>query len=704
MARDRQTLRDYYREDRIWQIVRDYGESTGESVLILDMQGETLATTFAGKEPQSELSTIPIFLPSGEQIFSLVLEKEVARQSAGRLIKELISCYVERNYLEKQAEYSDEESIEIERAKREIESTLGMVGMGTWSLIIPEEGKPQFFADTTMNQLLGTAEDMDPVERYEFWYQRIVPETRKNTEACFNHIMENGSSEVEYEWMHPTFGHQYVRGGAILDVGFRGAIRVKGWHQDITEQIQYNIAIREADKAIDALSSVFASVWTVNIEDKKISIIKDHNVLTDYFKRAEESIEKKEPVLIRDLVAKEFLPELNRYLDYDRLARELTQKEVISWEFRLVDENWERLVMIPLQKNTQGLVTKILFSVQEITEEKEKELENQFQLAEANRRARLQLETIASGIPGGFKISRNDKEFSFKYISQQFAAMLGYTVDEVKRKKGMLELVHPEDVEEQMEIARQMYRQGNTYVMKYRIHCKNGSWKYVMDRGRKVFLDNGDFEHWCLILDIDEQEKLNRLLRQERKQYREALVQDSIFFFHVDMNDGFLYDDFMLNGEAWLSELYDITFPIHIDELGKLVFKNMIPLTQRESGEGLCTAKEIIQMCEGGQNRFEFEYYAISIEEYHRMDFYMRQDEETGHSMVSVIGRNITRQKTEMEKAYQEAKRANAAKKEFLSRMSHDIRTPMNGILGMTRIAKDCMCAWRRTSLMDESS
>ena len=97
MARDRQTLRDYYREDRIWQIVRDYGESTGESVLILDMQGETLATTFAGKEPQSELSTIPIFLPSGEQIFSLVLEKEVARQSAGRLIKELISALSDDN-------------------------------------------------------------------------------------------------------------------------------------------------------------------------------------------------------------------------------------------------------------------------------------------------------------------------------------------------------------------------------------------------------------------------------------------------------------------------------------------------------------------------------------------------------------------------------------------------------------------------------
>lgn len=35
------------------------------------------------------------------------------------------------------------------------------------------------------------------------------------------------------------------------------------------------------------------------------------------------------------------------------------------------------------------------------------------------------------------------------------------------------------------------------------------------------------------------------------------------------------------------------------------------------------------------------------------------------------------------------AKQANAAKSDFLSRMSHDIRTPMNGIIGMTAIARE---------------
>ncbi len=41
----------------------------------------------------------------------------------------------------------------------------------------------------------------------------------------------------------------------------------------------------------------------------------------------------------------------------------------------------------------------------------------------------------------------------------------------------------------------------------------------------------------------------------------------------------------------------------------------------------------------------------------------------------------------ELDKAKQEAVRANKAKSEFLSSMSHDIRTPMNAIIGMTEIA-----------------
>jgi signal transduction histidine kinase/CheY-like chemotaxis protein len=47
----------------------------------------------------------------------------------------------------------------------------------------------------------------------------------------------------------------------------------------------------------------------------------------------------------------------------------------------------------------------------------------------------------------------------------------------------------------------------------------------------------------------------------------------------------------------------------------------------------------------------------------------------------------MTQATKETEKSRRQAERANQAKSEFLSHMSHDIRTPINGIIGMTNIA-----------------
>lgn len=48
----------------------------------------------------------------------------------------------------------------------------------------------------------------------------------------------------------------------------------------------------------------------------------------------------------------------------------------------------------------------------------------------------------------------------------------------------------------------------------------------------------------------------------------------------------------------------------------------------------------------------------------------------------------ISKQKAALSSINDELRKANAAKTDFLSRMSHDIRTPMNAIIGMTNLAK----------------
>lgn len=73
-----------------------------------------------------------------------------------------------------------------------------------------------------------------------------------------------------------------------------------------------------------------------------------------------------------------------------------------------------------------------------------------------------------------------------------------------------------------------------------------------------------------------------------------------------------------------------------------------------------------------------------------------------GISFIFVLYYRLSQQQMkELYKAEKEAVKANKAKSEFLSSMSHDIRTPMNGIVGMTAIAmanvgdmarvKDCL-------------
>jgi PAS domain S-box-containing protein len=71
---------------------------------------------------------------------------------------------------------------------------------------------------------------------------------------------------------------------------------------------------------------------------------------------------------------------------------------------------------------------------------------------------------------------------------------------------------------------------------------------------------------------------------------------------------------------------------------------------------------------------------------------------------LGVIARDITddiRIRREREEALAQAESSNRAKSEFLSRMSHEMRTPMNAIIGMTNIGKNSAETERKDYCLD---
>lgn len=91
---------------------------------------------------------------------------------------------------------------------------------------------------------------------------------------------------------------------------------------------------------------------------------------------------------------------------------------------------------------------------------------------------------------------------------------------------------------------------------------------------------------------------------------------------------------------------------------------------------------------------FRFEYREKNAERYKTMSVSPLQWEHGRAKKILLISQNTTQEKLSeirtreaLRDACQTANRANQAKTEFLSNMSHDIRTPMNAIVGMTAIA-----------------
>lgn len=163
-----------------------------------------------------------------------------------------------------------------------------------------------------------------------------------------------------------------------------------------------------------------------------------------------------------------------------------------------------------LVRDAQGALSHYRGYLLDISERKEQER----LLQESEERWKFALEGSGDGLweywPAGEKI----------YLSRRWKSILGYEDDEVENSvEAWSRLVHPDDLDRvEADVERHIQGQTSFYANEHRLLCKDGTYKWVLDRGK--IMSHGDQPQWMIGVhnDITERRQFEEALKTARTQ------------------------------------------------------------------------------------------------------------------------------------------------------------------------------------------
>ncbi len=334
-------------------------------------------------------------------------------------------------------------------------------------------------------------------------------------------------------------------------------------------------------------------------------------------------------------------------------------------------------------------------------------------------------------MPGGFFIYRADGNEEIIYANRALLFLFQCnTMQEFQELTGntFRGLVHPEDIEEvEASIKEQLAhsRYDMDYV-EYRIIRKDGKIRWIEDYGHFIHSESVGDIFYVFVGDATDkkrkQEKEKNALLSKKSQ-REKLLQSQIEQYDKELK--VIHQEHLRRLEIieGLSTNYESILYADLDSNEVLPYR-MSNRIERQFGESfeardfvwfmsdyirtwVCEEdKETISkvttpnyICDklSRNKTFYVNYKVLNNKEMQYLQLRIVDTGSTGHISQIVIGcrrvdeevRYEMKQKEIFEGALRDAKLANIAKNTFLSNMSHDMRTPLNAIVGFTALAKN---------------
>lgn len=189
------------------------------------------------------------------------------------------------------------------------------------------------------------------------------------------------------------------------------------------------------------------------------------------------------------------------------------------------------------------------------------------------------------------------------------------------------------------------------------------------------------------------------LANRKERQYRIAITSNAFCTFEFNLTKDLIEEDILREADGKTISLLaasGMKVPCKASQCFELWKSHVLEESMAEY-ERVVNIDYLRERFEQGETEINVDYWGWASANRQmcvRQSFIMTQDYDTGDIMVMVVSKEITeqvqkqREQTQaLQDALMQAQHANAAKTTFLSNMSHDIRTPMNAIIGFATIA-----------------
>ncbi len=284
-------------------------------------------------------------------------------------------------------------------------------------------------------------------------------------------------------------------------------------------------------------------------------------------------------------------------------------------------------------------------------------------------------------------------------INRAALKILGYDSKEEMLADGfnmVADSVVPEDQERLRECITSLKKAGDSVSMEYRIRHKNGEELHIMGNV-KLVQENGILFYQRFLLDCTAQKLQEKKERAENERHQRELVHalsidyNLACFFELDTGKGFPLrldenDNTIFHSVFTEELLYKDSMELYIQKFVHPEDQEM--LRKASSHDTLLqelSEKKIYYVNYRALINGEIKYYQMKV--VRAGTWKTRRGIVLGFRSVDEETRREMEKRSLLQDALMQAERANKAKSVFLSNMSHDIRTPMNAIVGFTSLA-----------------